>query len=704
MQKNELDHELLGIHAISPFCAYSSASRNYMFGMHLAQRLVTCEPDSKRVVTGLENKFSKYTFDIKMPVDGKILKVIDRYPVGIDLNSLPYNPEITVIYEDDKTKIIDSFTITKYRKLHQYFGFEYKIKDTIASIKAGAFIPKNTVFAAPASVGDNGEYKFGFNAKVAFMSLPAVSEDGFIVRRGFLDKLKYKVYESRSLEFGSNDFPLNIYGTTQDYKPFPDIGEYIRDDGILAALRDYDISLVPVDMSIYDTRDIDFIFDKCLFTRSNKGRVVDIKVYKNPGVNDKTPSIITKFLDKYVSALEKYHRALIDFEHKLRAESRSKYAADKLKLGRNLHRSLTEAYVNLDNVLDKNKNFKTKQPITLLNRKNNVDEYRIEFVIEYEITCNIGNKLTDMVGGKGVICKIEEDENMPVDELGRRADIILDPGATINRMNLSRLYEQYVNDVLEQCEMKLKQLLSFSTHTTLDDMYNIDINLINQALNYLIGLIEFFNPKQKDFILSLNDADKIEYLYSVLKEHIAIHLPPNTEIDLASTIYNGIEQSIYKPYIGKVTYTGDSGERKTTNNNIRIADLYMMLLDKTADDWSSVSISKLQHFGIISPQNKSEKFRYPYRNSPIRTTGESEGRVMVGYTNPRCAAEIVDRSNNPITMRAMVWNILNATEPTNIANIIDRTQIPYGNNKPIQMINHMFNIAGFKINYRRNSP
>ena len=75
----ELDLELLGIHGLNSFVSHSSASRNAMFGSHIAQRLVTCEPDSKRVVTGLENKFSNYTFDIRMPEDGKILKIIDRY-------------------------------------------------------------------------------------------------------------------------------------------------------------------------------------------------------------------------------------------------------------------------------------------------------------------------------------------------------------------------------------------------------------------------------------------------------------------------------------------------------------------------------------------------------------------------------------------------------------------------------------------------
>lgn len=127
-----------------------------------------------------------------------------------------------------------------------------------------------------------------------------------------------------------------------------------------------------------------------------------------------------------------------------------------------------------------------------------------------------------------------------------------------------------------------------------------------------------------------------------------------------------------------------------------------MLLDKIADDWSAVSISKLQHFGIISPQNKNEKFSYPYRCSPVRTQGEAENRVYVGYTDLTNTAELMDRSNNPLTMRNMVWNILHADKPTNINQLIDRTKIEYGSSKPLQIINHVFNTAGFKLSYRRN--
>ena len=135
---------------------------------------------------------------------------------------------------------------------------------------------------------------------------------------------------------------------------------------------------------------------------------------------------------------------------------------------------------------------------------------------------------------------------MPVDIHGRRADIILDPAATINRMNIGRLYEHYVNDVLEHCEMKLKQILGFNSSMSVEDMYYVDQNLINQAISYLTGLITMFNPKQAEFINSLTSKEQAEYLYEVLSEHITLHYPPNIETNLP-TVCLAIENTVYKP-------------------------------------------------------------------------------------------------------------------------------------------------------------
>lgn len=38
------------------------------------------------------------------------------------------------------------------------------------------------------------------------------------------------------------------------------------------------------------------------------------------------------------------------------------------------------------------------------------------------------DKLSDLMGGKGVICAVWPDENMPIDDHGNRAELVIDGG------------------------------------------------------------------------------------------------------------------------------------------------------------------------------------------------------------------------------------------------------------------------------------
>ncbi len=90
-----------------------------------------------------------------------------------------------------------------------------------------------------------------------------------------------------------------------------------------------------------------------------------------------------------------------------------------------------------------------------------------------------------------------------------------------------------------------------------------------------------------------------------------------------------------------------------------------------------------QHFGVPAAMTKSQKYTFPFRNNPVRTIGETEGRVLVGYCGMETIAEMLDRSNNQQTQRNMVWSMLSSDTPTNIDRVVDRSLIPYGGSRSI---------------------
>lgn len=693
---NELDTELLGLHALNSFVDKDSSGRSVMFSSHWSQRLVICGADEKRIQTGVEQDLSQYTFSVKMPVDGRVVRVIDRYPRRLDADAIPMNPETLVIYEDLATKELGCFSIPTFASYHQYFGFKYEMKPTVNKLVPGTFIESGTIFADASTVGEYGGYKYGINLNMAFMSHPAVSEDGILISRDVLDRLKFKVYETRVVEFGTNAFPLNLYGSRDYYKPFPELGEEIRDDGILMMLRNYDYDLMPVEISTLDVMEPDFIFDKAVYVRGPGGKVVDIRVFRDNIETSQTPFGVMGNVDKYSRALRRYYKEVVEAERQISMERKKKYGDGKVALKPELHRLIVEGMAILAEP-----NGKSSQRLNKVYRKAPLDDYRIEFVVEYELTPKEGFKLSDTHGGKAVICQIAEPEDMPVDAAGTRADIVMDGGSTINRMNVGRLYEHYFAAAAHDLTREIRQRLALPQQETmkaLKQIKSLPTALVADVYARLLGFYALVSPRQHTFFSEqVSNEERLEHLAAIVADGIYIYWPIENTVSAPEAV-RAVEQ-YYRPTYGPVTYTGNSGKQVTTEENVRIAPLYMMLLEKIADDWSSVSSGKLQHFQVLSPMTRSEKYAYPFRNSPVRTIGETEGRIFAGTCGREAIAEMMDRSNSPMTHKTIVMNILKAIKPMDIERAVDRTLIPLGGSKPIQLVDHIAMVAGYASVY-----
>lgn len=703
---NELSPELVSLHGLNFSLDKNSSARNVMFGSHFSQRLAINGATEKRIQTGVEQDLAKYTFSIKMPCDGQIIKIIHRYPARVDRDFIPANPEIVVIYEDHKTKELGCFSIPGYTSFHQYFGFKYEHKPAMNLLVPGMFIEKDTIFADSPSVGENGGYMYGIELNMAFMSHPAVSEDGILISRDVLDRLKFKIYETRVVEFGSSCFPLNLYGNLDNYKPFPEIGEEIREDGILMMLRDYDYDLVPVAMSRYDAMEPDFIFDKAVYVRGPKGKIVDIRVFRDNPESTVTPSGMMDSMEKYSHALTTFYKEIIDAERQISMDRKKKFNDARVALKPELHRLIVEGLAICGDQYNRNNKMKDAKTLPKLNkvfRKAPVDDYRIEFVIEYELTPTNGFKLSASHGDKGVICHIAEPHEMPVDKNGVRADVIMDANSTFARMNIGRLYEHYFGACAMEASKNIRQQLgipAMPAKQAIKEIKKLDPALVNNTYNYVLGFYDLISPRQLEFFSQqVTQEERLEHLSDIIDQGIYIYYPIDNPKDMKETVKAFEANPLYRPLYDTVTYTGFSGNKVITESPVRIAPLYLLLLEKITDDWSSVSSGKLQHFGVLSPMTKSEKYAYPFRNAPVRAIGETEGRIFAGYCGREGIAEMMDRSNNPITHRHIIRSILAADRPMDIDRAVDRNKVPLGNSKPLQLVRHISVTHGWKTVY-----
>jgi DNA-directed RNA polymerase beta subunit len=691
VQDNEFRADLLSVSGMNPWPGSNSNGRVCMFSNHISQRLVISGCEERKIQTGIEQDFAKYTLNVKMPADGRIVKIVDKHKKTIGPDSIEENPETVVIYEDDKTKEFGIIVLPKYCSYHQYLGFAYKSKPGMSLLAPGQYIQKDTVFLDSPAVMDSGGYGYGINLKMAFMSHPSVSEDGIMVCEDVLPRLKFKTYETRVVEWGSKRFPLNLYGTIDNFKAFPEIGEYIRKDGLLAVLRKFDSELAGAEQSIYDLMQPDLIFDKPVYAGGSHGKIVDIVVYHQATGVDQTLFGMEKQIDRYDRAQKVFYREIYNEWRRLEREH-----GKSLRITPAFHQLVVEAMAMMD---------ETSSKISKTIKHAPLDDYYVKFVIEYEITPEEGFKLTGCHGDKGIICKVAKPEEMPVDENGTRADAVMDAYSTVNRMNPSRMYELYINAASFDLEKKLRGYFGItendrSINRKLNNMFENNVDAFHTIYNELMHYYDIISPKMFKRFSEMHIEGKVQHMYSVLSKGIFLFMPVNNDRE-NTQIIRDLEKH-FRPIHGPVVYMGNSGRIVKTEEKVRVANLYMMLLDKTGDSWSASSSGKLQHFGILAPITKADKFAQPARNNPIRGLGESEFRIWGAYVGTIGVAEIADRNNNPLTHNHLVYGLLSSDNPIEITNLVDRKLIAYNGSKPIQLVNHIGFCSGWEFVYYSN--
>lgn len=399
-QENQLHHTLIGVGTgWSSFMANDSSSRLVMESNHITQGLIMEGAETNRLLTGIEREYAEATFKCKIPgyqEDDDLYAiapngVIPKYRRGLGKDAIDatYNPETVVILQDLKANkqgrmLLDVTTIKSHHCLHPTFGFKFKKTKGMGLLEPGSFIRSGTTLAKSPIVTDDGNYQPGINAMTIPMSIPQIVEDGFVVSKSFCERMATLSIGTRMVGWGKRRFPINLYGKDGDYKPFPEIGQIVRPDGLLFALREYDERLAAVDMSAEALDEPDVYFDKLVFAPPG-ARIIDIKIMKG----DVSFSAIPPAMCQQV---EKYHKAQLNFYGRILTvyrEYRKKYRND-LQLSPELDRLIVEALVEEGD-------YKTNT--VKVYRAAPIDEWTVEIKYELRVVPTVGFKISNLHGG-----------------------------------------------------------------------------------------------------------------------------------------------------------------------------------------------------------------------------------------------------------------------------------------------------------------
>jgi hypothetical protein len=697
-QLREIGSDLLGQTALDPFYGTTSAARGAMFTNHIGQAPIPKDNEPRRIMAGPELRYSQNTFDIRFPTDCTVLHVIRKYPTGMGADSIHHNPLITIIYEEyyDLHKRIGVIQVPEFNSLHQDFGYDYvKRNNVMERLVPGENFSKDEVIACSPAVRENGQYGLGLQASCVFISDPGTIEDGFVMSESFLKRMTPKVFNKFKGSSGRKQFFLNMYGDDNVYKPFPDIGQRIRDDGVIFATRDLDDNLSIADMTPRALRTVDMQFDKP--TIGKPGALVkDITVYHDNRTNPVfTPAGMDYQLRKYYNSASAYYNELLNIYNKMRQRrGKDKDGNWLIRITPEFNQLLVEAQIYLP-VPD------NQRKLSRMFRLEALDEWMVEVTCEAEMDPDNGYKATDGHGGKGVICKVKPDHHMPMDSKGNRAEVAIYGGSTMRRLNFGRLYEQFINaaarDLVHRLRESAGMLPNVKPTQVMVQNLRRSPEVVDNIFETLMRFYEIVAPLQKDMLV--NDPDRYRHVASVLMDGHYLFIPPNNPVDLIA-MGNELANGEFRPHYGPVTYTNSAGQHVTTRKSVLIGDLYMFCLEKIGDDWSGVASTKTQQFGLPAKLNNSDKLSTPGREQPVRSMGESETRSYICVVGAHWTNELLDQTTNPMAHNFGVDNIVSAAKPTNIPKLVDRNVIPYGGSRPVGLYQHLLECRGLKFVYK----
>lgn len=283
-----------------------------------------------------------------------------------------------------------------------------------------------------------------------------------------------------------------------------------------------------------------------------------------------------------------------------------------------------------------------------------------------------------------------------VDEFGNRtyADIVMDPASLVSRMNVGRIYEHIFNDMSRRCKALMLNDLGGQK-----DLDKVSDKQVMVAFNTLIGLLQIIDTEQYPMYLEASkDILKVREIVSdcVNKEVFILYKitskkrPYEIVLDVMKTKY-------YPKLLPGFMDTGK--ETIQFHKPVRIAPVYELVLNKTADDYLGVSSARLNHYDIPINAGKVGKDRLPWRSNAVRTMSETEGRLFLSYGSRKMIAELKDRASAITTHRAIYRNILESDSPTNMSVAVDRNLIPYGEDAALNLTNNIFNAFGISIDY-----
>lgn len=658
-----------------------SGSRGAMVGGHKKSAAPLDNPDYPLHFTGQSREYAKYVFNNVVGNDGSVLSFLDvngrKHAAIIKRSSGTLSGDVisqVIFYQrlssENGVPYIDAIEIDSYTKHDNVFSSKLTPTSKLNNLSAGDVLHKDEELTrVPSQVGK--EFCDGVNLLTTTMSHPDIIEDSYLISDRAAEKMHAYGLKRFFISLRDNEYLLNTYGTPENPKYYPCVGEAVRDDGLVIAVRKHDPLFAALDMSIADTMEHSTYYDSCYHVdadpkhvgnRENSetgSRVVDLRVWRNEasisqdreGERNKIRSTDEniRLLDESAKGLKHYYSQIVQFylHHLKVSHGKVQFSPEATRIiceamaseAHNYRREFDKARYGRDSHLTAVERIYQYSPIS---------HYSIEIVVRYPIPVTVSSKITDLSGTKGIVGAVRPLHQMPRDPVtGEYIDVVRSSNAVMRRSTYAGLYHIYWDAASLQLRDKLNEMRTFNTMG---------------AFDVLCDYLSKYNERWAEVIrLAHPTEEKVRKLFDQI-DQIGTRIQLPHELDKTPVEITKAVRENYAPRKTRLEITNYFGERELTKEEFYYGNVYTLRLDKTGREFSSTSSMRTNYLGMISVSLPNTRDSRPVNDKPIKYGGESERRLITAYGRPLFDT-IHYRANNPDAHYGIVLGLYESNTP-----------------------------------------
>lgn len=648
----ESPDDMLGKGLMMPFNNTNSGSRKLLYGTQREHVIPINDAETAFIQTGSEDEYGEWSSSLKYAKGN--YKLIAKVP---KFSKNPGHHYFSVFVNCD-TNTIEMEERRCYKHITESYGYTIN-NDVLDNMKIGDDIPKGKLLQKSTCYDKYNNRKDGLNLTTAYISCAKTMEDGILISRSTQKRMVTPLIHHVSIVANDNDIPLNLFGQNDMYKIFPDIGEEVP-EGILIGLRRENKEEILFAQTYSRLQDIMMSDDK--FTV--EGTVVDIDIRCN------NPDNIAN--NPYYSQVKYYYdedqlfcRNFVEVIESLGSVYTQSYDVRKM-------------YYICKAKLDKTQFIKDRLFSNVI----------IEITLVEQNMIQIGDKLSDRYGGKGVVVDILEDEEMPVLSNGKIVDIIFNKSTCINRLNPGQLFEVEINHIAQRL-LEHMETGVLSTDQCLEQYVKFLKLCGDQYGDYVDTTISMMNDGDRELLL--NDILSYSGIFQVLRP-----ISDSFTLDKLALVLK--EFSWATQYEVLVPMRNSKGERiyRKARRPIICGTKYVYRLKQYAREKFSVcSLSSTNIRNENSRSKANKMFRALYTSTPIRF-GEMETGNMGHMGMEYVIINLLMYSASPHARRLAGEEILRG-DPFNINVKLDSDCVNTG----VQILNTLLKTIGLKLTFEK---